>query len=293
LARSTDAERTLAALGAEPMRGELGDVESLRAAMKGCRLVVHGAARFRQPGGFDAYRRDNVDGTQNMLAAAKAEGVERFVWIGAAGSLIGGRRIEDADESWPLNEPGYSPYFATKAVADRAVRAANTAGFTTVVVRPGWVWGVGDSGLDGIAEATRAGKMVFIDGGRHRIVTSHVTNTVQGVVLALEKGRGGESYYVFDDGAISIRDFISGALAARGLEAPKKKVPAAVAWIMGSIMEAAWKIFRRPGLPPVTRELVRLNSGPFLVSDAKARRELGYAPLIARDEGFAEMKSRA
>lgn len=293
LARNDVAARIVENAGAEPVRGDLGDVESLRRAMAGCTHVVHGAARFRQPGGVAEYRRDNVEGTKHMLAAARAARVRRFVWIGAAGSLLGGRRIEGADETWPLHEPRYSPYFATKAVADRAVREANADGFTTVVVRPGWIWGPGDAALDGIAEATRAGKMVFIAGGRHRIVTSHLKNSVHGVLLGLERGRGGEAYFVFDDGAVTIREFISSALAARGIEPPKKNVPAAPAWVMACLMEAAWRILRRPGLPPVTRELVRLNSGPFLVSDAKARRELGYAPVVSREQGFAEMRDSA
>lgn len=288
LARSEESARIVRSAGAEPVTGDLADETSLREAMAGCSSVIHGAARFRQPGGWKAYRRDNVDGTARMLAAARAAGVRRFVWIGASGALIGGKRIDGADETWPLNEPSYSPYFATKAAADAAVRAANCDGFATLVVRPGWVWGSGDSGLEGIVEATRAGKMAFIDGGKHAIVTSHVRNTVHAVVLALENGRGGEAYFVFDDGSVTLRDFISGALAARGLEAPAKNVPAAAAWVVASIMEAAWFMLRKKGLPPLTRELVRLNSGPFLVSDAKARRELGYRPVISREEGLRE-----
>ena len=49
------------------------------------------------------------------------------------------------------------------------------------------------SGTKSIAEATRAGKMMFIDGGAHSIVTSHVDNTIRGILLALQKGVGGEA----------------------------------------------------------------------------------------------------
>jgi nucleoside-diphosphate-sugar epimerase len=144
LARTEQAAARVTALGAQPVRGDLGDHAALAAAMTGCDAVIHAAARTR--GGSPAdFHRDNVLGTRTALAAARAAEVGRFVHIGAAGCLVGGPRpIVDADESWPLRQPGYSPYLSTKTIADHDVRAANVAGFTTCVVRPGWVWGDGD-----------------------------------------------------------------------------------------------------------------------------------------------------
>src|SRR5256885_1826799 len=195
-----------------------------------------------------------------MLTAAKAAGVRRFVYVGAAGCLVGGKPVNDADESWPLQELAYSPYFRSKTFADRAVRAANSDEFVTCVVRPGLIWGGGDDVITAsIAEATRAGKMMFIAGGRHSIVTSHVDNTVRGILLALERGTGGEAYFVFDDGTVRTRDFFASLLRTQGLDAPDRSIPFGVAWIMASMMEGIWKVLRRSGSPPVNRELVKLT----------------------------------
>lgn len=289
LVRSADAEQALASLGAEPVVGDLGDVTVLTEAMAGCRYVIHAAARREQGGSRAEYHRDNVVGTQNMLSAAQAAGVHRFVLVGAAMCLLGGRPVDNADESWPLNEPRYSVYASTKTLADRAVRAANREGFTTCVVRPAWIWGPGDPQSASMADAARRERMRLIDGGRHPIVTSRVDNTVHAIRLALERGRGGEGYYAFDDGVVQLREFIVGLLAAQRLQAPTKSVSRRTAWIMGSLTESAWTVLRRPGAPPLSRLMVALGGGPFVVSDHKARVELGYEPVISRAEGMRRL----
>lgn len=289
LARSPRAAEVVAERGAQPIIGDLADVAGLTEAMRGCAHVVHAAARHREGGSLAAHQRDNVIGTENVLAAAQAVGAGRLVMVGAAMCLLAGASIVNADESWPLNEPRYSPYARTKTVADRAVRAASRPGFTACVVRPGWVWGPGDPQTVAVVEAARTGRLRLIDGGRYPIMTSHVDNTVHGIALALERGRAGQGYYLFDDAAIPIAEFLGQILAAHRLAAPTKAIPRRVAWIAATLMDAAWTITRRPGQPPVSRLMVALNGGPFLISDEKARRELGYAPVISRTAAFATL----
>ncbi len=166
---------------------------------------------------------------------------------------------------------------------------ANREGFATIVVRPGWIWGPGDPQTASVVAAARTGRLRLIDSGQYPIVTSHIDNTVKGIELALELGKGGQGYYVFDDGAIPIRDFIERILAAHRLPAPTKTIPRRVAWITATVMETAWTILRRPGQPPISRLMVTLNGGPFLVTDHKARRQLRYAPIITREDAFAAL----
>jgi nucleoside-diphosphate-sugar epimerase len=289
LARSQRAQAIVAGLGAEPVAGALADVETVTAAMRGCGSVVHAAARSGQSGSVADFRRDNVAGTENVLSAARAAGASRFVLVGAAMCLLGSKPIQDADESWPLKEPRYSPYARTKTLADRAVRGANVDGFATCVVRPGWVWGPGDPQSAAIVAAARSGRMRLIDGGRYPIVTTHVDNAAHAIELALRRGRGGQAYYAFDDGSVQIRDFVTALLATQNLDAPTRSVPRGVALVMGSLLDAGWALFRRTDVPPLSRLLVELNGGPFLVSDKKARTELGYEPIVSRDEALRRL----
>jgi len=290
LARSAESAAVVAERGAQPIVAELVDVSALTDAMTGCSHVLHCAARHREGGSPAEYHRDNVAGTENVLAAAQEAGVLRFVMVGAAMCLLGGPTIENADETWPLHEPRYSPYARTKTIADRKVLAADREGFTTCVVRPGWIWGPGDPQSASIVDAARNGRLRLIDGGRYPIVTSHIDNTVHAIDLTLQRGNHGQAYYVFDDGSIEIGDFLARILAGHGIPAHTKSIPRRAAWITGTIMDNVWTMLRRPGQPPISRLMVALNSGPFLVNDNKARRELGYTPLVSLDQAFARFE---
>jgi nucleoside-diphosphate-sugar epimerase len=188
-----------------------------------------------------------------------------------------------------LNEPRYSAYARTKTIADRTVVSANQDAFATCVVRPGWVWGPGDPQTAAIIEAARAGRLRLIDGGRYPIVTTHLENAAHAIELVLRRGRGGHAYYAFDDEAIQLRDFIAALLATQELAPPAKSVPRGVALLIGSLLDAVWTLLRRSDAPPVSRLLVELNGGPFLVSDQKARTELGYRPVVSRDQALRQI----
>jgi hypothetical protein len=96
-------------------------------------------------------------------------------------------------------------------------------------------------------------------------------------------------YYVFDDGSTTVRDFLAGLLQAHGLTLPEASIPGPVAAGLARALDVAWRIARRPGDPPITRMIVELNRGPFLISDARARRELRYQPVITREQGIQRL----
>jgi nucleoside-diphosphate-sugar epimerase len=271
LARSPEAAAVVSERGADPVAGDLMDVALLTEAIQGCTAVLHAAARHREGGSLADHRRDNVGGTDNVLAAAQAAGVDRFVLVGAAMCLLGGAVIEHADETWPLNEPTYSSYARTKTIADRAVLAANREGFTTSVLRPGWVWGSGDPQITSVVAAGRKGQLRLIDGGGHPIVTSHIDNTVRALELVLARGRGGQAYYAFDDGTITIRDFLTAILDAHGLPPPTKGISKRAAWMAGAVSDACW--------PPCVVRASHLSRGS--PSPSTAIRSLCRTPRYA------------
>src|SRR5690606_23929780 len=102
------------------------------------------------------------------------------------------------------------PYSRTKAQAERLVRDANTADFTTIVLRPRFIWGPGDTTLlPTIETMAREGKFMWVDYGRARTSTTHIANLVHAIDLALTKGFGGEAYFILDDGVRTMREMIS------------------------------------------------------------------------------------
>jgi nucleoside-diphosphate-sugar epimerase len=288
LARSAEARNAVSAAGAEPADGDLHDGAALRRAMKGCSHVIHAAADMARASDYKAMHRANVEGTNAVLEAAREVGtVRRFLFLGAAASIAGKKTVRRADESWPLEELSYFPYAATKSIADRAARAANAPRFDVFVLRPGWIWGPGDKRIAGIVSAARAGKMMWIDGGNYPIVTSHIGNVCHAVSLALERAKGGEAYFVFDDDEIVLRDWMTRILATYDLPPPTKSIPYGFAWFMATVMDAAGKISGRSF--PISRAFVRLTGQEFTISTDKVRRELGYASVVSRDAGLSEL----
>ena len=291
LARSDASMQAVTALGAVAARGDLDDVAAMQRGMAGCDAVFHSAAEVSEWGPRERYWRVNVDGTKNVLAAARAAGVKAFVHVGTEAALCDGTPLLDVDESRPLPEHPLPRYPLTKNQAERLVRAANAPGLRTVVVRPRFIWGNDDTSvLTALAAAVKAGRFMWMDGGRYPTSTTHVDNVCEGLLLAADKGRGGEAYFVTDGAPVELRTFVTQMLATRGVDPGDKSVPKWLVLLIARASEWLWDTFGLKGEPPATRMAVHLFGEPVTVIDAKARRELGYAGRVSREQGLATLR---
>jgi nucleoside-diphosphate-sugar epimerase len=292
LARSDASAAVVEGLGAKPVRGDLADLDSIAAGAENCDLAFHLAAHLGQWGSWDDFVAGNVTGTENALAACRGAGVRRFVHCGTEAALLAGQPLVQVDEAAPLRPDSKAPYAATKARAEQAVRGASADGFETVVLRPRLVWGAGDTTLlPAIADAVRAGRFAWIGGGEQLTDSTHVDNVVEGLVLAAEKGRAGEAYFVTDGDPVVFREFISELLETQGVEPPTRSIPAPLAAAVARGSEAVWRVLRLGGEPPLTRFAVWLSSQECTIVIAKARSELGYEPITSRAEGMAKLRA--
>ena len=292
LARSDSAAATVAAAGAEPVRGDLDDRAALVQGMSGCDVVFHTAAIVADWGDPQLFERVNVAGTEQMLTAARAAGVPRFVYVSTHAVLAGPGRILNATEDVAKPSRPYGQYARTKAIAEDRVRAADAPGFATVVVRPCFIWGKGDTSvLPKLVAAVRAGRFRWIDHSHHVSSTTHVRNAVEGLVLAAERGRPGEVYFLTDGPPVPFRTFVTRTLESRGVRPSTRSLPRGVAWRLAAVVEAIWKTFHLRGAPPVTRMMLKLMGEEVTIDDSKARRELGYAGRVSFEEGIREMRA--
>src|SRR5690242_7797855 len=147
LARTQAAAATVAARGAEPVRGDLGDRAALEAGADGAEVAFHAAAKVDDWGPWEEFRRVNVDGTRAVVEACRRAGVARLVHVGTEAAILQGRPLHAADETAPLAFGSPAPYASTKALAERVVLQGARPGFATLVVRPRFVWGRGDTTL--------------------------------------------------------------------------------------------------------------------------------------------------
>jgi dihydroflavonol-4-reductase len=264
-------------LDVEPVIGDLRDAASVERAVAGCGLVYHVAADYRlwskQPG--DLYR-SNVDGTRNVLSAAKAAGVERLVYTSTVGCIgIPG------DESKPVSLSDMKgDYKRSKFMAEQLALEFARDGFPVIIVNPTAPMGDHDS------KPTPTGQIVldflngaipaFIDTGLNIV---SVRDVALGHILACERGRPGERYILGSEN-LTLGQILGELARITGTKAPTLKLPYFLAYSAG-FATTAWASLT--GIPPrVPLEAVRMAKTKMWVSHEKAARELGYAPSPAR-----------
>lgn len=290
MSRSEKSDVKIKALGATPVRCDLEDVTA--AHIGDAEAIVHCAAFVEQWGPVEAWKRFNIDGTARMLAAAKQAGAKRFIHISTESVLWRGQHLRGVDETYPRAPNSPYPYSWTKACAEELVEQANTPDFQTIILRPRFIWGPGDTTLLPVIEhMAKSGKWQWIDGGQAKTSTTHIANLVHAIELALTKGNGAEAYFILDDGVRTMKEIISGIAATRGITLPDRSLPSWVADGVASIAEGAWRTFNLKGEPPVTRFGAMIMSRDSVLIDAKARREMGYAPVISVERGLQELSA--
>jgi nucleoside-diphosphate-sugar epimerase len=292
LARSDRSAQAVEAAGAEAVRGDLDDVAAMASGAAGADVFHHAAAKVEDFGDPADFERVTVQGTANALAAAREARVPRFVHVGTEAALMAGQALVNVDETTPLRPDSPSPYPWSKAKAEKAVRDANGDGLETVVVRPRFVWGHGDTTLlPRIVQMTRKGRFAWIGGGRHLTATTHIDNTVEGLVLAAERGKPGGVYFVTDGAPVVFREFVSEMIRTQGVEPSTRSVPLPVARAVAAGAEGAWRLLGRKDNPPLTRFAVWASGLECTINDSRAREELGYREVKTREQGLDELRA--
>jgi dihydroflavonol-4-reductase len=267
----------VAGLDVEIVTGDLRDAASLDRAVAGCNLVFHVAADYRlwAKDPRELYR-SNLDGTHNLLEAARSARVERIVYTSTVG-CIGIPHGGIGDEETPvclLDMAGH--YKRSKYLAEGVALEYARDGLPVVIVNP--TAPVGDHDV----KPTPTGKIVldflngdmpaFIDTGLNIV---DVRDAAEGHLLACEHGRNGERYILGSEN-LTLAQILQKLAAITGRKAPAIRLPYALAYCAGAC-STAWAGLT--GTPPrVPIEAVRMARKHMWVTHQKAGRELGYSP---------------
>jgi len=290
LARSQGAEQKVRERGAVPVPGDLESESMIRDGAAGADVAFHAAAKVEDWGDPDEFERLNVRGTENVIAACRQAGVRRLVHVGTEAALMAGDPLVNVDEEAPLRPDSPALYPSSKAKAEQRVRAANGDALETVVIRPRFVWGRGDTTLlPAMVEMVRSGRFRWVGGGSNLTATTHVDNTVEGLWLGATRAEPGGVYFVTDGEPVVFREFVSRLLETQGVDPPTRSVPTPVATVAANVAERLWRVLRRSGAPPLTRFTVWVSSQECTIDISRAERELGYRPVKSREEGLAEL----
>jgi dihydroflavonol-4-reductase len=278
LARSDSAAEALAALGAEPVRGDVLDREALESGLAGCEVAYHvaGANAFCLPDPSPLYE-VNVNGSLNVVLAAAAAGVRRLVYTSSAATLGEARgeigREDAVHRGWFLSDYERSKFEAEQAVFE----AAGGTELEVVCVNPSSVQGPGRTGgtarlllgyLNGTLRSAVDTRLSVVD----------IADCTRGHLLAEARGVPG-GRYVLCGASLTVREGLELLGRLTGLDEQPRFLPPRLAVLLAGGVEAVGRVRRRK--PPLCREMVRTLLHGHTYDGSKATRELGlaYTPL--------------
>jgi nucleoside-diphosphate-sugar epimerase len=286
----------LAARGAITMtRGDLADRDAVMRAAEGADAILHVGAKAGVWGARDEYLRTNVGGTSNVLAAARALGIGRVVYTSTPSVVHAGRDVEGIDESAPYATHFATAYPETKAIAERAVLAANSPKLATCALRPHLVWGPGDTNLvPRIVERARAGRLALVNGGASIIDATYIDSCVHAHLLALDRLApdapcAGRAYFIAQGEPTTVRALVLGIVEAHGLPPKARSVPLPIAKTAGSLIELAYRAARVEREPPLTRFVAEQLGTSHWFDLSAAKRDLGYEAPITTADGLRRL----
>jgi len=288
-------QRGASTLDTTQVHGDVRDADLVRSAVEGCDAVIHAAAKVGVIGSWDDYRSINVDGTGNVIAAAREFGVSRVVYVSTPSVSHTGHSLVGAPADPPVTGRTDAHYAESKAMAERLALGASSNALPVVAIRPHLVWGPGDTQLVGrIVERAKAGRLALVGGGAALIDTTYIDNAASALVAALDAtvpGAAcvGKAYVIANGEPRPIRELIEGILHAAGVEATPRVVPLRVALGIGSIVEKVWGRARPDEEPPLTRFLAEQLGTAHWFDPRPARTDLRWHPTVTIDEGLAAL----
>jgi nucleoside-diphosphate-sugar epimerase len=290
LVRSEKAAELVTRLGATAYRGDLLN-SAMVDGMKGCDLLIHAAADTSHGTASPEQMRVNEEGTRLVLQSAQTAGIRKVVHLSTESVLATGNPLINVDETTPVPRSAVGEYSRSKAAAEAIALAHNAKDFQVVVLRPRFVWGRDDTtALPALIEAAKSGKFAWIGGGNYLTSTTHIANLCFAVECALENGRGGEVYLISDGEPVEFRAFVTALLETQNITAPEKTVPRAVVRAIAMVGDFLAKLSGGRIVPPLTMQAFATSAVEVSLNIGKARRELGYVPLMSRKEGLEELR---
>ena len=273
IARNPQGAKDLASLGVDVRPGDITDPDSLRGPMAGVDGVFHIAGWYKI-GSKDRAEgeRINVVGTRNVLSAMKELGIPKGVYTSTL-AVFGDTHGQLVDETYRHGGPWLTEYDRTKWVAHyEVVVPMIQAGLPLVVVQPGLNYGPGDTSEIRPLFVRYLQRKLRALPERSEYCWAHVDDTARGHLLAMDRGTPGETYIIagWPDTMIEAFDL---AQRITGIPAPRFHASPRLLQVLASISRS---------------ERLRVAAGvTYLGNNAKARRELGFAPRPL-EEGLRE-----
>ncbi len=286
-------QRQPSALGVTEHLGDVADRAAVDAAVDGAEAVIHVAGRAAATGEWALFDATNVRGTRNVVGAAQAAGVTRFVFVSSPSVAHSGRSLVGVPASPADPDRARGHYATSKARAELIALAANSSAMPVVAIRPHLIWGPGDTQLVGrIIDRAKSNRLAIVGSGAALIDTTYVDNAADALVAALDAAPtlGGRALVVTNGQPRPVREILSRIVMAAGLEPPRIKVPYRVARAGGLAIERIWDRRKTDDDPPMTSFLAEQLGTAHWFDQRETRRAMKWEPKVSLDEGFRRLQ---
>lgn len=293
LVRQTSNCAALAGCSVARVIGDVQDRDSLARATQGNDIVFHCAGRVADWGPQQDFYRVNVEGTSNLLAASRRSGIRHVIHISSL-VVLGVPRSMPVTETAPYAARPFHPYVATKILAEQLVLDCYTRDRLPVtILRPGIIWGPGDTTIfPRLEQLARKKMLAFIGRGNNVLCLSYIGNLVAALLqaAAVEKPDG-QIYSIADAEQITSRAFFTALTLALELPPPKLAVPFSALYAAAVLCEL-WARLARPAQAPLLTRLGLYLWGTHYIADtSRAQQKLGYVPQVSFTEGMQNLAS--
>jgi 2-alkyl-3-oxoalkanoate reductase len=275
--------------GAEVILGSVTSRDIVARAMRGVEVVHHLAAAFRELNVPEKhYYEVNVEGTRNVLTAAARAGVQKVVYCSTCG-VHGNIDDPPADENAPIQPADY--YQQTKYEAEPFVREWNRRGLHTTILRPAAIYGPGDpERFFMIFKRVATGVFPMFGDGKTLYHPLFIDNLIDAFIAAMPADVGnGEAYLIADENYMEIEKLVKAVAAALRVTVTIPHYPLAPLIVAGHACELICKpLGVTPPIFPRRVDWYRQNRAFDI---RKAKRDLGYKPLVGLTEGLQRTAS--
>ena len=279
------------ALGARCHRADLSKSTDLHTILSDIDVVIHTAAKAGVWGKKEDFWAINVEGTKNILQAAKESGVSRFVHTSSPSAVWnGGDECNLTESDCPYPKTFLSHYPHSKAKAEQIVLNENTSTFRTTALRPHLIWGPEDPHLiPRILD--RAHRLRIVGDGSNKVGICFVENAAYAHILAADElaqqaKNAGKAYFITDMEPVLLWAWINNLLSSLGKTAITKRISLSWAQSIGGMLEWIWKTFGLSGEPMMTRFVARQLASSHYYDLSAAIQDFGYKEHTAPAEGM-------
>jgi 2-alkyl-3-oxoalkanoate reductase len=281
-----EALRDAARMGAELVRADLRDTNAPTDLVRGVQCVIHSAGLVAMTGPRGQFEDTNIGATAALLSAASSAHCDKFVYVSSMSVHGFGKHVE-SDETGPYYRL-CSHYQRSKKAAENMVTSYDTRKLAWSILRPGLVYGPGDTTtLKLVFDLLASGKLPMLGGFGVYNCLVYIDDLVQAIVRALESDRAtGEIFDIANGEKVLLRDAVKYAALLMGTPAPRYSIPKWLVSVAAYVLESLYRLPLLRGEPIITRYLATQLSWDFHFSSQKSVRLLGYAPQVSWREGI-------